>query len=154
MKKYVIALAALLSVLIGGVLIQHRYSISAERVPCSSVLLDSVGEYRSLARVDGDGYIYPVGKLMIDDTAQWTITVDINGRKAMSSDLSDLRRFQNMKFACTGRDSGTPEDSITIFRAGKLMYSTDVYNDGLQNAEIGLARAYNPVQFFYFLVRI
>ena len=154
MKKSIFALVAILSAITGGALVWNWYSTSAGSVPCSSVLLGSIGEYRSLARVDRDGYIYPIGNMMIDDTAQWSITVYVNGRKAMSSDLSDLRRFQNMKFVCTGRDSGTAGDSISIFRTGKLMYSTGVYNDGLQNAEIGLARAYNPVQFFYFLVRI
>lgn len=129
----------------------YAYYPSTKRVPCDSLLPGSTGKYIHLARVE-DSYVYPIGNVVIEPEASWRIDLDYFGSVLTSTDLSDVKRFQRLRFACTGGDSGTAEIFINIYRNGKLLYSTGVFGEGLQNSEVGYAEAYNRLAFYSFLV--
>ncbi len=144
--------------LIGGVflaLAAFAVAVIAARVPRRRARVTcqpaSRGEYGPLARIDAEGYVYPLAGLMLDDGARWELVIDdvYEGTKKIA-DLSRMKRWQQMRFGCTGGDYGTPETSLRILRNGALMYAADVVlGEGLQAEEFGFVEAANRMEFLW-----
>jgi hypothetical protein len=120
--------------LIGGVLFAlaaFAIAVVAVRAPRQRARIAcqpaSRGEYRTLARIDAEGYVHPLAGLTLDDGARWELVIDdvYEGTKKIA-DLSRIKDWQQMRFGCTGGDYGTPETSLRILRNGALVYAADV----------------------------
>ncbi len=123
------------------------------RVDCGPLLASAEGSYPALAAIDAEGYVRPFGKLVLDEDARWELEInDAYEGKHRVADLSRIRRWQRLRFGCTGGDYGTPETAIRILRNGAVVYETEVVlGEGLQNREFGFIEASNRLMFWWLL---
>jgi hypothetical protein len=118
------------------------------RIACQPA---SRGEYRSLATIDAEGYVYPLAGLTLDEGARWELVIDdvYEGTKRVA-DLSRILHWKRMRFGCTGGDYGTPETSLRILRNGAVVYAADVVlGEGLQVEEFGFIEPGNRIEFLW-----
>lgn len=118
------------------------------RVACQPA---SRGEYRTLARIDAEGYVYPFAGLTLDEGARWELVIDdVHEGTKKIADLSRIRHWQQLRFGCTGGDYGTPETSLQILRDGAPVYAADVVlGEGLQVEEFGFIEPGNRMEFLW-----
>jgi hypothetical protein len=116
---------------------------------CRPSLESPRGAYAHLAVVDDEGYVLPFSRLNLDDGAVWELEInDERSGVRRVRDRSLIKRLQSQRFECTGTDMATPDMGLSVYRDGALVYRTDIVKgEGLQNPELGFARAKNRLRF-------
>jgi hypothetical protein len=134
-----------------GASVKAVVAFARPRVDCAPVLETSNGAYKHLARVDTGGYVLPLAGLKLDGTSRWELELDdVRWGKLRVADRDLISRWQEMRFGCTGTDTGTPETEARVYRDDALVYATGIeVGDGLQNQELGFVEAENKVAFWW-----
>jgi len=113
MRRWTIILGASVAIVALAVGVIVLRPASRTRIDCRPVLESSTGKYKSLAKVDPDGYAYPLAAVKLEEGSRWELEIDdAYAGKSRTTDRSRISRLQQMRFGCTNSEIGTPETAV------------------------------------------